>query len=122
MPWLAPEDKTMVLCDIGAEVGDEHWTMDDEGVIPGVRERYLGCRVVRTPIAYPVYLAEYEEDRLALKESTGIDGLLSVGRHGEFSHNLMEDVYWTTIDRVHRWIADQKAGELLAIGSVNRRG
>ena len=131
MPWLAPEGKTMVLCDIGAEVGDEHWSMDDDAlgeycvdhlgsIIADVRDRYLGCRVVRTPIAYPVYLAEYEEDRLALKESTGIDGLLSVGRHGEFSHNLMEDVYWTTIGRVHRWIAEQQSGDLLAVDAEGR--
>jgi oxygen-dependent protoporphyrinogen oxidase len=115
MPWLAPDGKTMVLCDIGAEIGDAHWTMDDDAlgelcvdrlapIIPDVRDRYLGCRVVRTPIAYPVYLAEYESDRVALADSTGVDGLLSVGRHGEFSHNLMEDVYWTTVARVHRWI------------------
>lgn len=115
MPWLVPEGKTMVLCDIGAEVGDRHWAMDDDELgrycvehlrplMPDIESRYLGCRVVRTPIAYPVYLAEYESDRLALQESTGIDGLLSIGRHGEFSHNLMEDVYWLTIDRVHRWM------------------
>jgi protoporphyrinogen/coproporphyrinogen III oxidase len=120
MPWLAPEGKTMVLCDIGAEIGDAHWAMDDEAlgrycvshlkpIIPDVEDRYLGCRVVRTPIAYPVYLAEYEHDRLALQRSTGVEGLLSVGRHGEFSHNLMEDVYWTTIARVHRWIDQQCA-------------
>ncbi|MBK5332140.1 MAG: FAD-dependent oxidoreductase [Ilumatobacteraceae bacterium] len=115
MPWLAPEDKTLVLCDIGAEVGDEHWTMNDddlgeycvthlETLIPDIRDRYIGCSVVRTPIAYPVYLREYENDRLALGESTGVEGLISVGRHGEFSHNLMEDVYWTTIGRVHSWM------------------
>jgi hypothetical protein len=91
-----------------------------EPIIPGVRERYLGCRVVRTPIAYPVYLAEYEADRVALADSTGIDGLLSVGRHGEFSHNLMEDVYWTTVGRVHRWIEDEQAGALLAIEAEER--
>lgn len=118
MPWLAPEGKTMVLCDIGAEVGDEHWAMDDDALgeycvehlaelVPDIRSRYLGCRVVRTPVAYPVYLAEYESDRVALRESTGVTGLLSVGRHGEFSHNLMEDVYWQTIARTHQWMADQ---------------
>ena len=29
MPWLAPEGKTLITADIGAEIGDEHWTMDD---------------------------------------------------------------------------------------------
>src|SRR5439155_24732961 len=27
MPWLAPEGKTLITVDIGASVGDEHWTM-----------------------------------------------------------------------------------------------
>jgi protoporphyrinogen oxidase len=122
MPWLAPDDKTMVLCDIGAEVGDDHWTMKDEELgeyclshlerlIPDIRDRYLGCRVVRTPIAYPVYLLEYEDDRVALSRSTGVDGLISVGRHGEFSHNLMEDVYWLTMHRVHTWMRAQDGRE-----------
>lgn len=111
MPWLAPDGKTMILCDIGAEVGDRHWSMDDEDLadlcldhlerlVPDARHRYLGCRVMRTRIAYPVFLREYESDRLQLMEGTGVDGLLSVGRNGEFAHILMEDVYWRTVRRI----------------------
>ena len=33
-------------------------------------------------------------------ESTGIEGLYSVGRNGEFGHWLMEDVYWRTRRRI----------------------
>lgn len=114
MPWQAPEGKTLVLCDIGAEVGDTHWSMDDEALgelclshlepyVKGATQRYLGCRVVRTKIAYPVYLREYEQDRRDLVSSgTGVEGLLSVGRNGEFSHSLMEDVYWRTIAALYR--------------------
>jgi oxygen-dependent protoporphyrinogen oxidase len=116
MPWLAPEGKTLLTVDIGAEVGDEHWTMDDdqlgercldhlEAFLPGVRAAYLGCRVVRTPIAYPVFLNEYEPAREALETSTGITDLLSVGRNGQFGHLLMEDVYWRTTRAVARWLA-----------------
>jgi len=62
--------------------------------------RYLGCRVLKTPIAYPVFLNSYEQDRLKLEQSTGIENLLSIGRNGEFAHILMEDIYWRTLRKV----------------------
>ncbi|MCU0567274.1 MAG: FAD-dependent oxidoreductase [Oculatellaceae cyanobacterium Prado106] len=107
MPWLAPEGKTLITVDIGCEVGDDIWRMDDESlgklcleqlkpIIPSASRKYLGCRVLRTPIAYPVFLNEYEADRQRLTQSTGVEGLYSIGRNGEFSHSLMEDVYWRT--------------------------
>ncbi len=110
MPWLAPEGKTLVTVDIGCEVGDDIWTMDDEKlgeyclahlepIIKNAREKYLGCRVLRTPIAYPVFLKDYEEDRRRFELSTGVEGLYSVGRNGEFAHIFMEDVYWRTLKR-----------------------
>lgn len=111
MPWLAPEGKTMLTADIGCEVGDDLWRMEDEGLgelclahmdplVPDARRRYLGCRVLRTPIAYPVFLNSYELDRQRLERGTGIDGLFSIGRNGEFAHILMEDIYWRTLRRV----------------------
>ncbi len=104
MPWLAPPGKTMMTVDFGAQVGDDNWLRSDdellslavnhlEPVIPDVRRRVLGGRVLRTPIAYPVFLKRYENERLELQRSTGIAGLYSVGRNGEFDHILMEDVY-----------------------------
>ncbi len=107
MPWLAPEGKTLITVDIGCEKGDRIWSMPDEELgelciaelqelIPDARNRYRGCRVLRTPIAYPVYLNEYEDVRVKLGQSIGIDGLYPIGRNGEFSHALMEDVYWRT--------------------------
>ena len=116
MPWLAPAGKTMLTVDIGCEVGDPLWTMDGDAlgelcvehlrpVIPDVRERYLGCRVLRTPFAYPVFLAAYEEERRRLQRSTGVEGLYSIGRNGEFAHILLEDVYWRTERRVQELLA-----------------
>ena len=75
MPWLAPEGKTIVTVDIGCEVGDPLWKMADElgayclggwRLYPGLRQRYLGCAVLRTPIAHPIFFERYEADRLAL--------------------------------------------------------
>lgn len=113
MPWLAPPGRTMITVDIGCEVGDPVWTMDEDqlvnlclddlaALVPDVRRRYLGHRVLRTPIAYPVFLRAYEPERQRLQRGTGVDGLLSVGRNGEFDHLLMEDVYCRTVDRARR--------------------
>jgi hypothetical protein len=57
------------------------------------------------PLAYPVFALANEEARKALAVSTGIDGLLSIGRNGEFGHWLMEDVYWRTLAKMRAWLA-----------------
>lgn len=115
MPWLAPEGKTMITVDIGCEVGDEIWTMENEklgefclehltSIIPNAKEKYLGCHTLRTPISYPVFLKEYEAERLDFEKGTGIENLLSVGRNGEFSHIFMEDVYWRTLQKMRKLV------------------
>ncbi len=112
MPWLAPEGKTLITFDIGCTVGDKYWSMSEEDLAqrcldgicridPRFKDRYLGLSgIVRTPISYPVYMKSYEADREDFARSTGVDGLYSVGRNGEFAHILMEDVYWRTIRRM----------------------
>ncbi len=115
MPWLAPEGKSIITVDIGCEKDDEFWTMNEEKlvelclqniveVIPDAKKRYLGYNVLRTPIAYPVFLNEYEKERKDFSKSTNIDNLLSIGRNGEFSHMFMEDVYWRTRKKVNNLI------------------
>ena len=107
MPWLAPEGKTIITVDIGCQKDDEIWAMDEQKlaalclkhlttIIPDAKERFLGSNVLRTLIAYPVFLNEYEQERQNFEQSTNIENLLSVGRNGEFSHMFMEDVYWRT--------------------------
>jgi protoporphyrinogen/coproporphyrinogen III oxidase len=125
MPWLAPSGKTLITVDIGCEVGDEIWKMDDERlgnlcveqlkpIIPNAAQIYRGCRVLRTPIAYPVYLNEYEADRQQLEQSTGIAGLHTIGRNGEFSHSLMEDVYWRTQRKMLQLLHPQPTPSLVS--------
>lgn len=115
MPWLAPEGKTIITIDIGCEKDDEFWAMDEEKlkelclenlekIIPGAKDKFLGANVLRTPIAYPMFLNEYEKARRDFEISTGIENLLSVGRNGEFAHIFMEDVYWRTRKKVRRLI------------------
>lgn len=107
LPWLVPAGKTQVTCDIGCQVGDDIWAAADEALgerclsaldrmVPGLAKRFLGSRVVRVPLAYPVFLAEYEADRRRFEQGTGVEGLYSIGRNGEFAHILMEDVFWRT--------------------------
>lgn len=107
MPWLAPEGKTIITADVGCELDGELWQLSDEdladrcvrqlaAIIPDVEARLIRTRCIRTRCAYPVYLNAYEEDRRRFLESTGVEGLYSIGRNGRFSHDLMEDVYWNT--------------------------
>lgn len=115
MPWLAPEGKTIITVDIGCEKGDEFWEMDEAElaelclkslteIVPDARARYLGYNVLRTPIAYPVFLNEYEPARKNFEKSTNVENLLSIGRNGEFAHIFMEDVYWRTQKKVRKLI------------------
>ena len=113
MPWLAPTGKTIITVDIGCEKGDEFWQMEDERlgeycvehlkpIIADIKQRYEGCRVMRTPIAYPVFLREYEAERQKFAGGTGIENLYSIGRNGEFMHIFMEDVYERTRKKIQQ--------------------
>ncbi|MBM3676009.1 MAG: FAD-binding protein [Actinobacteria bacterium] len=117
MPWLAPAGRTLVTADLGAEVGDAVWSAPDDelgeqvadamrAIVPTARRDYLGCHVLRSPVAYPVFDLAHEAARLRLADGTGLDRLLSVGRNGEFAHLLMEDSYWRTLRRIRALAAE----------------
>ena len=115
MPWLAPAGKTIITVDIGCEKDDGFWNMDETEltelclenltkIVSGAREKFLGAKILKTPIAYPVFLNEYEKDRQDFEKSTNIENLLSIGRNGEFSHIFMEDVYWRTRKKTRQYL------------------
>lgn len=121
LPWLVPAGRSLVTCDIGCAAGDELWKTDDadlgrrclaglDRIVPGTTMRYIGCRVMRAALAYPIFAADYETERQQIEQGTGIEGLISVGRNGEFSHALMEDVYWRTRRRLMPLIERTRAG------------
>ncbi len=76
-------------------------------IISDARKKFLGASVIKTPIAYPVFLNEYETARKDFEKSTGIENLLSIGRNGEFAHIFMEDVYWRTGRKVRQLLERQ---------------
>lgn len=126
MPWLAPAGRTMVLAEIGAQVGDQWWTMDDDALIahcthelerfvPDAARRLLGGRVLRAAYSYPVFLRSYEADRVRLAtEGSGVRNLITIGRNGEFDHILMEDIYWRTVRRIRSLVADLATQPIVA--------
>ena len=126
MPWMAPTDKTMILCEFGAQPGDDVWTLSDEEaiercvstldpLIPDVRIRLLGASVLRQPLGYPVFALDYEPDRAALAaDGTGISGLHSIGRNGEFDHILMEDTFWRLRRRIPEIAREHQSCNVLA--------
>jgi oxygen-dependent protoporphyrinogen oxidase len=116
MPWLAPRGKSSLLVEYGAAIGDHLWNLGEaelaehtlvhlEPLLRDVRRRFIGARVQRSALAYPMLLREYEDERVALAQGTGIDGLVSVGRNGEFDHLVFEDVYWRTTERMRSLLA-----------------
>lgn len=122
MPWLAPEGKTIVTADIGCEVNDETWKLSEEDAtarvmdsitdfIPDASERLLGSSVMKTPMAYPVFMSSYEPLRQRLASSFPIAGLVQIGRNGEFEHLLMEDVYWRTRRATAKFMAELTSGQ-----------
>lgn len=120
LPFLVPDGKAQVTCDIGCQVGDDVWKASDEELaerclgglerlVPDVRARCFGSRVVRVPLAYPIFDLAYEPARQRWLQGTGVEGLLSIGRNGEFAHILMEDVYWRTRWKLAEWVRGMNA-------------
>jgi protoporphyrinogen oxidase len=84
MPWLAPDGDTIITADIGCEVVDDVWNADNAAltelcleamgpIVSDARTRFSGCHVLRSPLAYPIFLNEYEVERRGFESGTGID-------------------------------------------------
>ena len=85
-------------------------------LIPDVRTRLLGASVLRQPLGYPVFALDYEPDRAALAaDGTGITGLHSIGRNGEFDHILMEDTFWRLRRRIPQIAHEHESRNALAM-------
>ena len=74
---------------------------------------------MKTPVSYPVYRLDYEAERQIFAYSSGIDGLGSIGRNGEFAHILMEDVHCRTfklMDEVSAALSQRKRRSRICSG------
>jgi len=119
MPWLSPDGKAIITADIGCKNGKENWNRTEKEwleiiipylteIIPDISQRILGCKILKTKFAYPIYLKKHEHLRAKFAKSTGIEGLYSLGRNGEFAHLLMEDVYVRTKNKMQDVIEKYK--------------
>ena len=115
VPGLSPQGKTTITADIGVSCEDRFWNMSDdevtkicldklEGMMPGVRQHFIKSRLFRTKNAYSIFNREYENERQKFAQTTGVGGLYSIGRNGEFEHLLMEDIYWRTMKKVGEFL------------------
>ena len=73
-------------------------------IAPDAGDRFPGSSILRTSIACPIFLNNYERDYQNFAQSTNIENLLSIGRSREFSHIFMEDIYWLTLKKVSKLI------------------
>ena len=73
--------------------------------MPSVRRRYLGCRVVKSPIAYPSSCREHEAARADLAaHGTGSSRPVQRGsQRCSLTTSLMEDIYWRTCGAIGDW-------------------
>jgi protoporphyrinogen oxidase len=103
-PAMIPSNQTVLCIEISCFKGDEIWNASDEEVFRiafedlsktgfGVKESEVSqCFVCRIDTAYPVYELNFEEHLVqALEGFHSIPNLLTLGRHGLFLNNSMDD-------------------------------
>ena len=103
--FLKRNNVPFVLYEAGKKIGDLATSFKDaDGFSYDFGAHLLPTVWQKQPIAYPVFLKEYEQERQNFEQSTNIENLLSVGRNGEFSHMFMEDAHWRTQKKVRELI------------------
>jgi protoporphyrinogen oxidase len=121
-PRMLPKDQTVLCVEASCEYGDERWRMPDEalgrmaiddlvqmGILNAeeVEEHF----VVRIQHAYPIYRLGFERQLYdLLSELHQVDSFYSIGRHGLFVNNSMDDNVGMGI-RVAVHIAENEARE-----------
>ena len=101
---MLPPDKTVLSFEISCDKGDQIWNASDEElrrIVEGDirRSRILndvseieGFFTRRVEYAYPVYQLQFEENLFPVLEVLHrLDNFISVGRHGLFLNNSMDD-------------------------------
>jgi protoporphyrinogen oxidase len=118
-PWMVPDPDT--AC-VGLEYfcfrGDDLWTMSDDDLVAlatreldelglATPDKVRRGHVVRVPLAYPMYDAEYAERVATIREWLDpIDGLVQVGRNGLHRYNNSDHSMLSAMRAVDNLIAD----------------
>ena len=99
---LANRNKTALGLEYFCTEGDELWTTSDDQLIKmgledletirlGKKSNFMDGFVARTPKAYPVYDAAYQQNIQIIKEYLGkFENLQPIGRYGMFKYNNMD--------------------------------
>ena len=93
----------------------------DDRSSPASGDATSGAASLRTPIAYPVFLASTRRSAALRAVAPASRGCYSIGRNGEFAHILMEDVYWRTLRRMERVMVDG-VGRVIDVSHANASG
>ncbi|MGQ0732064.1 MAG: FAD-dependent oxidoreductase [Acidobacteriota bacterium] len=103
-PHMVPPDRTVLCVELSVWQDEPLWRASDEevfqitlgdlmnigyGITPDEVEQYF---VTDIPTAYPVYELNFEEHLIPVLEGVhALDNVLTLGRHGLFLNNSMDD-------------------------------
>lgn len=103
-PYMVPPDKTVLCIEISCWKDEPMWSAPDEEVFEiafrdlqktgfGVeRSEVSAYHVFGIDTAYPVYELKFEEHLIPVLQGVhALDNLLTIGRHGLFLNNSMDD-------------------------------
>jgi protoporphyrinogen oxidase len=103
-PHMVPSDRTVLCIELSLWKDEPLWEASDEeiyrlalrdlmemgyGVTEGEVDSYF---VTQIPTAYPVYELNFEDHLIPVLEGVhAVDNLMTLGRHGLFLNNSMDD-------------------------------
>jgi protoporphyrinogen oxidase len=103
-PFMVPKDRTVLCIELSLWRDEPLWQASDEEIYRvalrdlmkmgyGVTESEVAeYHVTDIPTAYPVYSLNFEDDLIPVLEGVhSVSNLLSLGRHGLFLNNSMDD-------------------------------
>ena len=100
--FTIPKDKTVLMIDLTAKVGDNTWNQSDEELINSVindlkkigvlkEEKIIDSFVKRIKKVYPLYHVDYKKNLTKILDYIStIPNLYTIGRHGTFNYNNMD--------------------------------
>jgi protoporphyrinogen oxidase len=121
---MVPDDSTILCIELSCWRGEPLWTASDDEIYRialtdllqmgyGLSESdVLSYHVTDIPTAYPVYERDFEDHLIPVLEGVHqVRNLLTLGRHGLFLNNSMDD----------NFILGMKVGEYVAAGAPDSR-